>query len=159
MSKSMPVSRAPPVILTGGRPSTVAMRAPIARNGFAARSIGRFMSEASPINSESNRWPASKPIDKRIAVPALPMSSACGAPRSPCSPTPWTSTSVSCGRSIRTPNDCSARSVARQSSLARNPVPCVMPVAIPPSINVRWEIDLSPGTMTVPPTSRAGLTR
>ena len=44
----MPRSVAPPRIDTGGRPSRVSILAPISRRGFAARSIGRFVSDASP---------------------------------------------------------------------------------------------------------------
>jgi hypothetical protein len=36
---------------TGGLPSFVSIFAPISLKGFAARSIGRFMSELSPMSS------------------------------------------------------------------------------------------------------------
>src|SRR5919108_385716 len=64
-----------PRISTGGRPSRVWMRAPIICSGTATRSIGRRMSDSSPINVESKRCGASIPIMSRMAVPALPMSS------------------------------------------------------------------------------------
>ena len=47
---SMPCRRRPPPMSTGGVPLCVRTSAPIERSGAATRSIGRFMSEASPIN-------------------------------------------------------------------------------------------------------------
>ncbi len=96
---------------------------------------------------------------RRIAVPELPRSSgACGA-LNPCTPTPWTRTSVCPGRSMRTPSAPSARAVARQSSPARKPLICVSPSASAPSSSARWEIDLSPGILSVPPTLPPPATR
>ena len=45
------------------------------RSGTATRSIGRRDSEASPISVESKGCAASSPMNRRMAVPALPMSS------------------------------------------------------------------------------------
>ncbi len=154
----MPASCRPPSSSTGGRPSCVVIPAPICRSGPATRSIGRRISEASPISVEAKDCPASRPIDRRIAVPALPMLSGAVAPCSPPAPAPCTITRVGSGRSICTPSARSARNVARQSSLARNPLMRVSPLAMPPSISARCEMDLSPGTVTSPLTRTAGAT-
>ncbi len=84
----MPCSAAPPRMRTGGRPSGVSICAPICRSGFATRSIGRRISDASPTSSESNGCAASRPMNSRIAVPALPMSSAPRGAARPRRPTP-----------------------------------------------------------------------
>ena len=76
-------------------PDSVSMFAPILRKGIATRSIGRCMSEASPISSESKRWPASNPVNSRIAVPELPMSREAPAALRPSLPTPSTTTPCS----------------------------------------------------------------
>ncbi len=60
-------------------PRACRCRAPISRSGTATRSIGRRMSEASPISVESKACPASSPMNRRMAVPALPMSSGAAA--------------------------------------------------------------------------------
>ena len=82
----MPCSRAPPWMRTGGRPSWVSMHAPISRSGWATRSIGRRIRDASPTSSESKDWPASRPMKSRIAVPALPMSSTVAGAHRPAQP-------------------------------------------------------------------------
>ena len=46
----MPASAWPPRIVTGGRPPVVSMTAPICRSGVAARSMGRLVSDGSPIS-------------------------------------------------------------------------------------------------------------
>ncbi len=63
---------------TGGRPSLVLTSAPMRRKGAATRSMGRDISDASPIRIESKPWPASRPVSSRIEVPELPRSSAAG---------------------------------------------------------------------------------
>ena len=68
----------------GGR----SMRAPIVRSGAATRSIGRCCSDASPVSSLSNAWPASKPVSSRMPVPELPRSSTREAARRPAEPHP-----------------------------------------------------------------------
>ncbi len=80
-------ARAPPR-MSHRRPARLRSRsrAPIWRSGVATRSIGRFISEASPISSLSKRWPASRPVIRRMAVPEFPMSSACGARLEPVQP-------------------------------------------------------------------------
>ncbi len=156
---SMPWSAAPPVIVTGGLPPTVATCAPMSRSGAATRSMGRFMSEESPMSLESKRCAASRPMNRRMAVPALPMFSSDAAAFRPCIPAPWTITLVVAGRSIAMPIACSAVIVERQSSLARKPLTRVTPCARPPSMSERCEIDLSPGTVSSPPTRVTGCAR
>ena len=158
-SCSQPISARPPCRCTGGWPSVVSIAAPISRSGRAARSIGRRDSDSSPTSTDSNDWPASRPIDSRIAVPALPMSSAWRGAFRPCSPAPWIRTRPSARRSIATPIARIALRVDRQSALARKPSTSVTPSAMPPSIIARWEIDLSPGTRSSPCTVRCGRTR
>ena len=130
----------------------------MSRSGAATRSIGRFISEASPTRVLAKSCPHSSPMNRRMAVPALPMSSAALPARRPVLPTPWTTTVCASGCSMRTPSARSALKVARQSALSRNPVMRVMPSLTAPSISARCEIDLSPGTLTVPPTRATGAT-
>ncbi len=75
ISKSIARSARPPRIWIGGRPLFVVMSAFISRKGAAMRSMGRRISEASPMSVESKRWPASSPASMRIAAPLLPRSS------------------------------------------------------------------------------------
>jgi hypothetical protein len=114
------------------------------------------MSDASPINCELKACPDNKPVNKRMAVPAFPMSRVRAASRKPRKPTPWTITCVGLGCSMRTPKARIAAKLAKQSSLARKPVTSLVPSAIPDSISARCEMDLSPGTTTAPDTLRAG---
>jgi hypothetical protein len=134
----------------GNPPGAESMRAPIRRSGSITRRIGRFDSEASPISVDSKRWPESNPVNSRIPVPALPQSSASDVPRKPCNPTPCTTRSLGPGASMRTPSRSKMRAVARVSSPSRNPVMRELPSASAASITARCEIDLSPGTVSVP---------
>ena len=127
-----------------------------ARPSFAAAprrapSAGAI-SDASPVSVASKAWPASSPIESRIAVPALPMSSGRAGAARPWRPTPSMMTRPGAGRSTLTPMARIARSVARQSSLSRKPSTSVVPSAMPPRSTARCEIDLSPGTSTSPRT-------
>ncbi len=61
---SMPRSRCPPPMSTGGVPWCVRTSAPISRSGPATRSIGRFMSDASPISCESKDCADSRPVNQ-----------------------------------------------------------------------------------------------
>ena len=135
------------------------MRAPIWRSGVAARSIGRFISDESPISSLSKRWPASSPVIRRIAVPELPMSSACaGCLAGRCSPTPCTRTSLRAGL-LDAHAERAHRRHGREAVLAfEKAATSVTPSAMPPSMSARCEIDLSPGTRTAPATPVTGWT-
>ena len=129
MRYSMPCRRRPPPISSGGLPSCVRTSAPISRSGLATRSMGRCMSDSSPISVEAKDCAASNPANNRMAVPALPMSSACAAALSPCNPTPRTRTRAGSGCSMRTPSARIALRLARQSSLARKPRTSLSPEA------------------------------
>jgi len=50
------------------------MVAPIWPSGTVMRPIGREESDASPNNSESNAWAASRPASSLMPVPELPQS-------------------------------------------------------------------------------------
>src|SRR5882757_7756913 len=153
---SIPRRRRPPPMSTGGLPLRVRTSAPISRNGLATRSMGRFIKDASPINCEGNGCAASNPVNNRIAVPALPISSGLPAAFNPCSPTPWINTCVALGCSMRTPRARIAFNVAKQSSLAKNHVTSLVPSARPDNMSARCEMDLSPGILIAPETSSAG---
>ena len=102
---------------------------------------------------------ASRPMNRRIAVPALPMSSGAAAAAQAVEPDAvHDDVLVPPGARCARPCACSARSVARQSSPARKPVMSVTPSAMPPSISARCEIDLSPGTVISPATVPPGPT-
>ncbi len=146
----MPRSAAPPCSRSGGMPSRVSIRAPISSSGSVTRRIGRLDNEESPTSVLSNACPASKPASSRMPVPALPQSIGCVAPRRPCSPAPCTMRSPSDGASIRTPSWASTAAVARVSSPSRKPRIRERPSAMAASIRARCEIDLSPGTRTLP---------
>ena len=120
------------------------------RSGLATRSIGRCISELSPYSSDAKVCAASTPMNSRIAVPALPMSSGCPAARKLALPLPCTRRRPPSSSSMRTPSRRSAFKVARQSSLCRKPLSSVTPCARPPSSSERCETDLSPGTCSSP---------
>src|SRR5690606_36990803 len=139
--------------------SCVLIDAPISRNGCATRSIGRFDNDSSPVSVAENCWPAINPANRRMDVPELPISSGCCGAVRPCRPTPCTRTLPSCGPSMRTPMARKAFSVDSASSPSRNPLTSVTPSAIAPSMIDRCEMDLSPGTRTVPVTQPPGCSR
>jgi len=67
------------------RPTIVA---PIRRSGSAMRPIGRRRSDASPVISVQNGWPASTPESRRAVVPELPQSMTSAGSLSPRNPVP-----------------------------------------------------------------------
>ena len=134
-------------IRTGGRPSSVSIRAPIARSGSATRSIGRCISDSSPISTLSNACAREQSHEEPHGRARIAHVERAARRRSPCSPTPCTRTSLRARSLDRARPALAARaSVARQSSLSRKPATSVRPSAMPPSISARCEIDLSPGT-------------
>ena len=118
----MPVSPCDAWMRTGGRPSFVSMRAPMRASGSATRRIGRRDRLSSPTSVDAKRWPASSPISSRIAVPALPQSSAESVPTRPSTPTPCTVTRPWDGPSMRTPSARKTFIVEIASAPSRNPV-------------------------------------
>ena len=76
----------PPVTVSGAWPSVVTTSAPMSRSGSATRSIGRVLSDASPVRVNVPGWPASTPASSRMSVPAFRQSrgtDGCSSPRRP----------------------------------------------------------------------------
>ncbi len=155
----MAFKSADPWTSSGGRPSSLPIRAPICSSGAMTLAMGLADSDSSPVRTQLNDCPQSSPAIRRIAVPELPRSSACRGARNPRRPTPCTITSVEDRCSMCTPIAAIAASVARQSSPARNPLISVTPSAILPSIRARCETDLSPGTVMVAAVTLEGVTK
>ena len=128
------------------------MLAPIWPRGFATRAMGRRRRELSP---SSTKWrpprPASRPSINRMVVPELPQSSTWAGSCRPSRPTPRTSTSWPASMAdTSTPMARRQAAVLRGSSAGSRPSMRVSPSAMAPNNRARWEIDLSPGTRTVP---------
>ncbi len=119
-------------------------------SGVKIRSIGRADKEASPINRAPMAAPATSPITSLTPVPALPKSSASAGAVKPIGPTPVTCQSPLSCFSICAPKACMARMVASTSAPSNRPLILLVPIAMPARIRARCEIDLSPGTRTVP---------
>ena len=110
---------------------------------------GRRLSEASPMNSTVMGWPATTPIIKRTPVPELPKSRGPSGGVRPPTPRPlMRHTSPSLATSA--PRARMAEAVFSVSSASSRPRISACPVARPENISARWEIDLSPGTLTTP---------
>ncbi len=84
----MPLSCCPPLILSGGLPSSLSINAPISVSGLITRPIGRFDNDSSPINSQSKSCAAKIPDISRIEVPEFPKSSGFEGFFKPLIPTP-----------------------------------------------------------------------
>ena len=145
---------APPVIVSGAWPSVVSSVAPIARSGAATRSSGRRLSDSSPVSVARNGRPASGPASMRIVEPELPASSTLAGARQPSSPPRIVTRAPS--RSTLTPSPRRQPSVEAQSAASEKLPMRVSPSAIAPRIAARCEMDLSPGSVNVPRTDRAG---
>ena len=89
--------------------------APISRNGFIILSIGRRLSDSSPVNVALIPCPAIKPVSSLTVVPELPASKTFSGSLSPRSPQPFTKTREPT-RSISTPAAAKQAIVERQSS-------------------------------------------
>ena len=114
------------------------------------RRIGRLRSEASPSNVAVIGQPATAPITSRQPVPELPKSSGfCGWAKPP-TPTPLTFHAKSPVRSTLAPSARIALAVLSTSSPSSSPEIRVSPTESAPRIRARCEIDLSPGTRTLP---------
>ena len=89
------------------------------------------------------------PIISRAPVPELPKSSGPSGPTSPPTPRPRTTHSSSC-LLAGAPSELTALAVPSTSAASRSPLMRVMPLASAPNSNALWEMDLSPGTQTIP---------
>jgi hypothetical protein len=125
--------------------------------GHNTRRIGRRESEASPVITVRNGRPATRPARSRIDVPELPASSGSADPRRPLQPPPSTSRAPSPDAVTCTPRLRRHAAVDATSAPGARPAMDVRPRAIAPSIRYRCEIDLSPGTVSVPASERAGV--
>src|ERR1700753_3369723 len=118
--------------------------------GSRIRRIGRLRSEASPSNTAVIGQPATAPMTSRQPVPELPKSSGFWAWPKPPTPTPLTFHAKSPVRSTLAPKARIDWAVLSTSSPSSRPEIRVWPTASAPRISARCEIDLSPGTLTLP---------
>ena len=112
-----------PSIRSGRRPSLVSTCAPISESGDATRSIGRELSESSPVSSKRRpSWPARRPGSNRASVPAFPQSIGASGSRSPESPTPCrrTTSAVLVHRDAECAHGCERRLRVERSAEAAN---------------------------------------
>ncbi|CAI8221688.1 MAG: Uncharacterised protein [Alphaproteobacteria bacterium] len=135
---------------TGRQPFVARACAPMLLSGVKIRSIGRADKEASPTNSAAMAAPATNPMTSRTPVPAFPKSSGVSGVNNPIGPVPPICQSPLSCFSICAPKACMARMVASTSAASKRPLTRLVPVAIEAKIRARWEIDLSPGTRTMP---------
>ena len=84
-----------------------------------------------------------------VVVPEFPQSSVPDGAVSPCMPFPWTIT-VPFLFSISIPMRRKQPMVERQSAPSKKLWISVVPFAMEPNMTLRWEMDLSPGTVTSP---------
>ena len=153
----MPCNAAP-WIVSGGRPSSDSMRAPIRPRGSITRRIGRRESESSPVRVDRKAWPARMPASNRMVVPEFPASRGWEDERSRPNPRPSTVT-VPGGPSWTSTLSCLRHAIVeRQSAPGANCVSVDLPSARAASIAYRWEIDLSPGTRRRPCRRLPGVT-
>jgi len=132
------------------------MLAPIRRSGSTTRPIGRRSNCFSPLSVVVNGCPANTPVNSRIVVPERTQSSGAADASRPPGPRPCTVSVVALWVWILTPSARRQLRVARQSPEGRKPVMWLDPSANAPSSNARWEIDLSPGTVTHPRNAALG---
>ena len=140
-----------PVIVTGNRPpSRLATIVPIVCKGSVMRAMGRVLKDASPVNVAVMGCPATTPISRRTPVPELPRSNAVSGATRPCKPCPKIIQVPSSWRVMSAPIARMASAVANTSAPSSKPVTLVVPMAKLPRIRDRCDIDLSPGTSTMP---------
>ena len=119
-------------------------------SGCNTRLMGRPDKDASPVKAEKKGCAARSPIMSRSVVPEFPASSTVSGSRSPCSPFPVTSSSCFEINSICTPRARMTPTVERQSAAYRKFFICTGVRPSPENITLRCEMDLSPGTATIP---------
>ena len=113
------------------------------------RFMGRFWIDASPVKVTEKGWGARIPEISRVVVPEFPQSKIPSGAESPWRPRPCTVT-VPPLFSISIPIRRKQEMVDRQSAPSRKFWISVFPLAMEPNIMPRWEMDLSPGTVTSP---------
>ena len=118
-------------------------------SGSVMRLIGRLLSEASPVNVAEIGWPATAPIKSLTPVPAFPKSSGASGGIKPPVPTP-SIVIMPASEVMFTPSARTASSVDNTSAPINKPATFVWPMAIPPKISARCDIDLSPGISISP---------
>ena len=134
----------------GGLPPSVSISAPISANGCTIRSIGRVVSDWSPVNSLVNRRVLRRPASSRMAVPELPQSTGEPGADNPSIPRPMILRTLELSCSLRTPSVRSACRQERQSADAGMPCNSLVPSDMAASISARCAIDLSPGAWMCP---------
>ena len=141
-----------PCSVSGRRPPSLVspVLAPISSSGSRIRRIGRERSEASPSKTAEIGQPATAPITSRQPVPELPKSSGAAGWAKPATPTPRTCQANGPVRSTLAPSACIDFAVLSTSSPSSRPEIRVSPTESAPRIRARCEIDLSPGTRTLP---------
>ena len=123
---------------------------PIRLKGSETRRMGRWFKEASPVIKARIGCPASTPISRRAPVPELPRSSTPLGSFKPPTPRPKTRQLPSLWRSAGTPQALSAAAVRNTSSPSSSPSIRLSPIAKAESSKARCDMDLSPGTRTLP---------
>ena len=139
------------MIWSGAQPFSwmLFISAPIMERGVMIRPMGRFWMEASPVRTAEKPWAARIPEMSRVVVPLFPQSRGTEGAERPWRPLPWTVTTPFLF-SMSTPIWRKQEMVERQSAPSRKPWISVVPLAMEPSMTLRWEMDLSPGTVTEP---------
>ena len=113
------------------------------------RFIGLEFKESSPDNVVAKFCPDKIPEIRRVVVPLFPTFKVEAGALSPRSPLPCTRMQDGF-RSISTPILRKQSMVDRQSAPSRKWVIFVDPLAREPNMTARWEMDLSPGTVSSP---------
>ena len=125
------------------------MFAPICRKGSMIRFMGREFKDSSPDSLESKGCPARIPEISLVVVPLFPTSRRLSGAVKPWSPFPCIRTE-SPFFSISIPSLRKQSMVDRQSAPWSTLCTSVVPLAMEPNMMLRWEMDLSPGTVTSP---------
>ena len=130
-------------------PLILVIFAPMEFSGSMIRAIGLEFRDSSPDRMLIKSCPAKMPEISLVVVPLLPVSSVESGADRPCRPLPCTR--IRSGVfSISMPILRKQLIVDRQSAPCRKFVISVVPLASAPNITERWEMDLSPGMITLP---------
>ena len=131
-------------------PSDASKRAPNSVRGSVTRPIGRFESDASPMQRATIGVVHMRPMAKRTPVPELPKSRGVRGECRPLMPTPPMRHLPSSPFFTLAPKAAMALPVLSTSSASRSPSTTVSPLAMAPNMRARCDMDLSPGTRNVP---------